>query len=190
MDLVDSPTSCFDTTRSIREFSTSSTNLARLEVKEEVEDLTVRGFFLVFEIEDTGVGISPEELENIFKAFVQTASGQKIQKGTGLGLNISRQFVRLMGGEIVVESQLELGTTFKFEIPVGAVYAADIPAPQIHREVTGLEPNQPCYRILIVDDREDNRQLLVKMLSPLGFGVEQATNGQEAIEMWKIGIRT
>ncbi|MEG4024123.1 response regulator [Microcoleus sp. S13C4] len=185
MDLLDSPTSCFDTTRSIREFSTSSTNLTRLEVKEEVEDLTVRGFFLVFEIEDTGVGISPEELENIFKAFVQTASGQKIQKGTGLGLNISRQFVRLMGGEIVVESQLELGTTFKFEIPVGAVYAADIPAPQIHREVTGLEPNQPCYRILIVDDREDNRQLLVKMLSPLGFGLQEATNGQEAIEMWE-----
>ncbi|MEG4210812.1 response regulator [Microcoleus sp. S13_B4] len=185
MDLLDSPTSCFDTTRSIREFSTSSTNLARLEVKEEVEDLTVGGFFLLFEIEDTGVGISPEELENIFKAFVQTASGQKIQKGTGLGLNISRQFVRLMGGEIVVESQLELGTTFKFEIPVGAVYAADIPAPQIHREVTGLEPNQPCYRILIVDDREDNRQLLLKMLSPLGFGLQEATNGQEAIEMWE-----
>ncbi|MEG4352925.1 response regulator [Microcoleus sp. LAD1_D3] len=185
MDLLDSPTSCFDTTRSIREFSTSSSNFARLEVKEEAENLTARGFFLLFEIEDTGVGISPEELENIFKAFVQTASGQKIQKGTGLGLNISRQFVRLMGGEIVVESQLELGTTFKFEIPVGAVYAADIPDPQIHREVTGLEPNQPCYRILIVDDREDNRQLLVKMLSPLGFGVEQATNGQEAIEMWE-----
>ncbi|MEG4987472.1 response regulator [Microcoleus sp. BR0-C5] len=185
LDLLDSPTACFDTTRSIRDFSRSSSNYATVEWRDEAEDLTVPGFFLLFEIEDTGVGIASEELGNIFKAFVQTASGQKIQKGTGLGLNISRQFVRLMGGEIVVESQLELGTTFKFEIPVGAVYAAELPAPQLNREVTGLEPNQPCYRILIVDDREDNRQLLVKMLSPLGFGVEQATNGQEAIEMWE-----
>ncbi|MFS8117696.1 MAG: response regulator, partial [Microcoleus sp.] len=140
---------------------------------------------LQFEIEDTGVGIAPEELGNIFKAFVQTASGQKNQKGTGLGLKISSQFVRLMGGEIVVESQLEVGTTFKFEIPVGAVYAADIPTEQINREVTGLEPNQLCYRILIVDDREDNRELLVKMLSPLGLGLQQATNGREAIEIWE-----
>ncbi|WP_242717998.1 PAS domain-containing hybrid sensor histidine kinase/response regulator [Microcoleus vaginatus] len=186
MDLLDSPTACFDTTRSIRDFARTSSNFAKVEWSDEAEDLTTgSGCFLLFEIEDTGVGIATEELENIFKAFVQTASGQKIQKGTGLGLKISRQFVRLMGGEIVVESQLEVGTTFKFEIPVGAVDAAEIPDPQIHPEVTGLEPNQSCYRILIVDDREDNRQLLVKMLSPLGFGVEQATNGQEAIEMWE-----
>ncbi|MBD1826128.1 response regulator [Microcoleus vaginatus GB1-A2] len=185
IDLLESPIACFDTTTSIRDFSISSSNLATVELREEAEDLTVPSFFLQFEIKDTGVGIASEELGNIFKAFVQTASGKKIHKGTGLGLNISRQFVRLMGGEIVVESQLEVGTAFKFEIPVGAVYTADIPAPQINREVTGLEPNQPCYRILIVDDREDNRQLLVKMLSPLGFRLQQATNGREAIERWE-----
>ncbi|MEG4008081.1 response regulator [Microcoleus sp. Pol11C1] len=185
LDLLDSPTACFDTTRSIRDFSRTSSDFATVRWRDEAEDLTVPGFFLLFEIQDTGVGMAPEELGNIFKAFVQTSSGIKNQKGTGLGLKISRQFVRLMGGEIVVESQLELGTTFKFEIPVGAVYTAELPDPQLNREVSGLEPNQLCYRILIVDDREDNRQLLVKMLSPLGFGVEQATNGQEAIEMWE-----
>jgi len=185
-DLLDRPTACFDTTTSIRQFSSlNSSDFARVKLREDAEDLTVPDFWLQFEIQDTGVGIAPEELGNVFKAFVQTASGQKNQKGTGLGLKISSQFVRLMGGEIVVESQLEVGTTFKFEIPVCAVYTADIPREQIHREVTGLEPNQPCYRILIVDDREDNRQLLVKMLSPLGFGIEEATNGREAIEIWE-----
>ena len=184
-DLLDRPTACFDTTKSIRDFALNSTDFAMVKLREEAEELTVPGFWLQFEIEDTGVGMAPEELGNIFKAFVQTSSGQKNQKGTGLGLNISSQFVRLMGGEIVVESQLEVGTTFKFEIPVGAVYAADIPTEQIKREVIGLEPNQPYYRILIVDDREDNRQLLVKMLSPLGFELQQATNGREAIEIWE-----
>lgn len=186
VDLLDSPTVVFDTTTSIRDFSIISSDYATVELREEAEDSTrFQVIFLQFEIEDTGVGISAEELGNVFNAFVQTASGQKTQKGTGLGLTISRQFVRLMGGEIVVESQLELGTTFKFEIPVGAAYAADVPAGPINREVIGLEPNQPCYRILIVDDREDNRQLLVKMLSPLGFGLQQATNGREAIEIWE-----
>ncbi len=186
VELLDSSTVVFDTATSIREFAIDSRDLTELELSEEADDSIINPVvFLQFEIEDTGVGIAAEELGNVFKAFVQTASGQKTQKGTGLGLTISRQFVRLMGGEIVVESQLELGTTFKFEIPVGAVYPADIPAPQIDREVIGLEPNQPCYRILIVDDREDNRQLLVKMLSPLGFGLQQATNGCEAIEIWE-----
>jgi len=186
IDLLESSTAFFDTATSIGEFTRTSRDLARVELRDEADDLNSDPVvFLQFEIEDTGVGIAAEELGNVFQAFVQTASGQKAQKGTGLGLTISRQFVRLMGGEIVVESQLEIGTTFKFEIPVGAVYAADVPAPQINREVTGLEPDQPCYRILIVDDHEDNRELLVKMLSPLGFRLQQASNGCEAIEMWE-----
>ncbi|MCC3448802.1 MAG: response regulator [Microcoleus sp. PH2017_39_LGB_O_B] len=186
VDLLNSPTACIDTTKSIREFATDRSDVATVVPRDEPDDLTDdRVIFLQFEIEDTGVGIASEELGNIFKAFVQTSSGQRTQKGTGLGLTITRQFVRLMGGEIVVESELERGTSFKFEIPVGVVDVANIPAPEINREVTGLEPNQPWYRILIVDDREDNRQLLVKILSPLGFGVREASDGCEAIEMWE-----
>jgi PAS domain S-box-containing protein len=141
--------------------------------------------FLEFEIEDTGVGIAPSELGNLFQAFMQTESGQKAQKGTGLGLTISRQFIQLMGGDITVESRVDRGTIFKFKIEVSTVDVTAIPAPKINCEVIGLEPNQPSYRILIVDDREDNRYLLVKMLSPLGFAVQEASNGSEAVEIWE-----
>ena len=71
-----------------------------------------------FEIADTGVGISLEELDSIFELFVQSSSGKKVQKGTGLGLSISREFIRLMGGDINAESEVGGGTLFKFEIEV------------------------------------------------------------------------
>src|SRR5919202_3313308 len=159
---------------------------------------------ITFEVKDTGVGIAAEELENLFKPFVQTASGQKVQQGTGLGLTISHQFVRLMGGEITVISSGKAftpgmplrglyddttalptsGTTFKFDISVGIADASDIENQPHSRRVVALAPNQPNYRILVVDDRDYNRQLLVKLLKPLGFEVQEATNGQQAIEIW------
>jgi hypothetical protein len=74
--------------------------------------------FISWEIADTGVGISPEELDSIFELFVQSSSGKKVQKGTGLGLNISREFIKLMGGDITVESEVGRGTVFKFDIQV------------------------------------------------------------------------
>ncbi len=74
--------------------------------------------FIYFEIDDTGVGILPEELDSIFELFVQSSSGKKIQKGTGLGLSISREFIRLMGGDITAESEVGRGTVFKFDIQV------------------------------------------------------------------------
>ncbi|MEG5103112.1 MULTISPECIES: PAS domain S-box protein [unclassified Microcoleus] len=74
--------------------------------------------FIGFEIADTGVGILPEQLESIFELLVQTSSEKKVQTGTGLGLNISREFIRLMGGDITVESEVGHGTVFKFDIQV------------------------------------------------------------------------
>ncbi len=122
---------------------------------------------ITFEVKDTGVGIAADELEKLFQPFVQTASGQKVQQGTGLGLTISRQFVRLMGGEITVISHgkaftpgmplkefLEdtTGTTFKFDIPVGIADGSASQNQPYNRRVVALAPNQPPYRILVVDD--------------------------------------
>jgi signal transduction histidine kinase/ligand-binding sensor domain-containing protein/CheY-like chemotaxis protein len=142
---------------------------------------TVRIFF---EIEDTGPGIAPDELDYLFEAFVQTKTGKQVREGTGLGLSISRSFAQLMGGELKVKSEVRHGTLFLFDIYVGVARASDIQIPPPTRRVIGLEPDQPRYRILIVDDKWNNRQLLLKLLSPLGFDLREAANGQEAIDIW------
>ena len=141
---------------------------------------------LVFTIRDTGAGIAEEELDKLFEAFSQTESGKKSQEGTGLGLAISRRFVQLMGGNITVKSKLGKGTTFTFNIQVTLVNASEVETTQetIHN-VIGLKPEQPCYKILIVDDRLINRLLLIKLLQPLGFELKEASNGKEAIEQWE-----
>ncbi len=140
---------------------------------------------IIFEVEDTGVGISPEELDNLFEAFFQSKSGKASQEGTGLGLAIARQFVKLMGGEITVNSQVGHGSIFKFNIQVSIVDTADIQIKPQTRRVIALEPNQPYYRILIVDDRWENRHLLLKLLHSFGFELKEASNGVEAIEVWE-----
>jgi signal transduction histidine kinase/DNA-binding response OmpR family regulator len=140
---------------------------------------------LHFEVSDTGPGIAPNELDSIFEPFIQTESGRQSQRGTGLGLSISRQFVQLMGGEINVRSEVGQGTIFRFDIHVSQVEAAALPTTQPSRRVIGLAPNQPVYRLLVVDDQADSRRLLVKLLEPLGFEVKEAGNGQEGLEIWE-----
>jgi signal transduction histidine kinase len=138
-----------------------------------------------FKIEDTGPGIPPDELTMLFEAFVQTSTGRETGEGTGLGLAISHQFVQLMGGELTVSSQFGEGTTFEFSLQCQLAGAIDVKKATIEKEVIALEPNQSRYRILIVDDKWMNRQLLMKLLNPLGFEVREAENGQEAIEIWE-----
>ncbi|MGB3192875.1 MAG: response regulator, partial [Limnoraphis sp.] len=141
-------------------------------------------YALSFEVKDTGVGIAPDECKYLFQAFVQTLSGQQAQEGTGLGLKISQQFIHLIGGEISVESDLGRGTTFQFMIPVEISEDEISHTSSEHLRVIALEPNQPRYRILIVDDRPNNRQLLIELLTPVGFEVRGAKEGQEAVKLW------
>jgi signal transduction histidine kinase/response regulator of citrate/malate metabolism len=158
---------------------------------------------LHFEVEDTGPGIAPEEMGRLFEAFTQTETGRQAGEGTGLGLAISRKFIQLMGGDITVKSQIGQGTIFTFNLQCqviasienrespGQLTAGKIPWPPFGRRqgrqnrMITLEPGQPCFRILVVDDQWTNRHLLIQLLNPLGFDLREAENGQQAIEIWE-----
>ncbi|RMH74736.1 MAG: response regulator [Cyanobacteria bacterium J007] len=139
---------------------------------------------LYFEIEDTGLGIAPEELHLLFEAFTQTETGKKSHQGTGLGLPISQKYVQLMGGNITVKSTPGCGSLFAFDLPVTLGDAKAVTKAKPSAEILRLSPNQPECRILIVDDIAESRLLLVKMLKPLGFSLKEADNGREALAVW------
>jgi len=137
---------------------------------------------LDFSIADTGLGISSAELETIFEAFTQSQVGRDAQQGTGLGLAISQQFVRLMGGELTVASEVGKGSTFSFSIPIRIAESEIVPLDTTERTAISLAPDQPLYRMLVVDDDEINRRLLVELLKPFGFELREAVNGAEAVQ--------
>lgn len=139
---------------------------------------------LSFDVSDTGPGIAEEDLDSLFEPFVQTAVGRQSQQGTGLGLPISRQFVQLMGGDIQVFSQVGFGTQFTFDLLLKPILNQPHSLRASSR-VIHLAPHQPSYRILVVDDSLDNQLLLESLLKSVGFEVQLASNGQEAISVWE-----
>jgi CheY-like chemotaxis protein len=147
----------------------------------------ISGCTLQFEVQDTGPGISPEDQDFIFEPFVQSSVGEKSKEGTGLGLAISRQFVRLMGGDLTVNSQVGKGSSFKFDIIAHLADEDDLVSLQkaVKPRAVSLEPGQPPHRLLVVEDREESRLLLVKLLTQLGFEVRTANNGLEGINVWQ-----
>ena len=153
------------------------TTTARKTTSEQTE--------LCFAVKDTGIGITSAEIDYLFDPFVQTESGVKSQQGTGLGLSIGRKFARLMGGDITVESQYGSGSTFYFILPVKSVAAVENDLDSSKR-VISLAPGLPEYRILVVDDKVENRLLLNQLLSAVGFVVAEASNGRECIDQWSI----
>ncbi|MDZ8068789.1 MAG: PAS domain S-box protein [Nostoc sp. DedQUE08] len=141
--------------------------------------------FLTFEVQDTGRGIAPQEIDLLFEAFGQTETGRKSQQGTGLGLAISRKYVQLMGGDISVTSTIGEGSKFTFDIQIGLAIASEIQIEQTRPQVISLAPAQSEYRILVVDDSTDSRLVLMKILTSIGFAVQEAINGIEAIALWQ-----
>lgn len=145
--------------------------------------LTEKGTLrLKTQISDTGIGIEEDEIPLLFKQFEQTSSGKKSKSGTGLGLVISQEYVRMMGGEISVTSTPGKGSTFCFDISIEEVSAGEEPVP-VHKQVIGLLPGQKTYKILIADDQMDSRTFLAKLLEMTGFEVRQAGDGEEAVHI-------
>ncbi len=136
---------------------------------------------LRFVVEDSGIGIASDQLSRIFQPFEQTGNTQTRAEGTGLGLPISQQLVQLMGGKIEVTSTVDKGSRFGFEVtfPVVTETAASNASTFTHH-ITGYQG--PRCRILVVDDRLENRMVLLNLLEPVGFDIALAENGQEAVE--------
>jgi PAS domain S-box-containing protein len=136
---------------------------------------------LSFAVRDTGPGIALADQQRIFEPFVQTAHGST-RGGSGLGLTIAREFVRLMGGELQLRSQPGQGAEFRFAIEVEVV-RAPAPAPAVLRAVSGLPQAEQGRRLLVVDDVDDSRELLRKLLLPFGFEITEARDGASAMPL-------
>lgn len=139
---------------------------------------------LRFQIEDTGVGMSDEQLEKIFLPFEQVGSRAKQAEGTGLGLAITHKIVSLMDTTLKVQSEIGEGSLFWFDIEVSEAHdwaASSILRSQ--RAIAGFKG--PKRSILIVDDRWENRSVTVNLLEPIGFEVIEMNNGQAGLEAAK-----
>lgn len=136
---------------------------------------------ICFQVEDTGIGISPENLEKIFLPFEQVGSVQKQSEGTGLGLAISQKIAAMMGGSLHVDSQVDRGSIFWIEVDIAesrewSKRSSETPAGRI----VGFEG--PKQKILVIDDRWENRSVITNLLEPLGFEMIEAENGQEGLK--------
>jgi signal transduction histidine kinase/CheY-like chemotaxis protein/purine-cytosine permease-like protein len=133
-----------------------------------------------FEIEDSGPGMLPDELERVFEPFMRgSAAGANAGGGTGLGLTIAKMLTDLMGGEMTVKSRPGEGSVFTIRLFLPELRADQaLPAvvPQRHSGYVG-----PRRRVLVVDNEEVDRELIASMLEPLGFEVAQAASGEEAL---------
>ncbi len=133
-----------------------------------------------FEVEDTGIGIAPEKLKEIFLPFQQVGEQRAAVEGTGLGLTISRRLVELMGGELKVKSTLGEGSVFWFEVNLPAVKGVMASAATPSHKIVSYTGERRA--VLVVDDKPANRAVLLGMLVSLGFDIIEAENGQECVE--------
>lgn len=135
---------------------------------------------LRFSVKDTGVGMADSQLEKIFLPFEQVGDSKKQAEGTGLGLAISTKIVELMGAQLAVQSQVGVGSTFWFQVPLAeaqewAIASRTTPLGTI----TGHQGRS--RKILVVDDRWENRAVLQNLLEPIGFTILTASDGQEGL---------
>lgn len=150
--------------------------------------LPLQFFTLQFEVEDTGIGIDPEQIDRVFDAFTQIKSSNQFSEGSGLGLSLCQKFVELLGGTIALRSTPGQGSCFTVEIPVVVesweTQTTQYASSSFLSEIS-VQSGERSHRILVVDDQPDNCELLVHLLAPFGWEIQTASNGHEAIEAWQ-----
>ena len=134
---------------------------------------------IAVDVDDTGYGIGPDDLNRIFEIFEQTESGWRGGKGTGLGLYLSRRYAHALDGDITVTSQLGVGSRFRFTFRARGV--KDNVLGQSNRNVLRLSRDQRALHLLVVDDDATSREMLASMLEPIGFAVETAASAAQAL---------
>ncbi len=165
------------------------TDKGSIEIRFNGHKLDEEQFELICEVEDSGSGIPADKIESIFRPFeqvVESQSDRTRQQGTGLGLTLVKQFVEMMDGRIEVESEPGEGSIFRFVIHVGKA-SREIPVEPVegNRRVIGLQAGQHEFRILIAEDQAANAALLQQILEQVGFRVKVATDGEEAVTIFK-----
>ena len=138
---------------------------------------------IFFELKDSGIGISKENLEKVFKPFVQVKQDSYTEQGTGLGLAITKELITLMGGNIYVKSEVNVGTQFYFSINYEKVEEKNLIQIEQVKEIIGVKNENFTKTILVVDDIKENRDLIVLLLNSYGFKTLQANSGLEALKL-------
>lgn len=161
------------------------THSGTIELRAFADDVTDEITKIRIEVEDTGPGISGEDLGLIFQAFEQSVVGRKTGGGTGLGLSISRQYAQLMGGDIMVRSTPGKGSVFTFTFIAHNSAVPVLPRIRSAERIIGLTPGQKSWKILVADDRDENRTFLVEMLKGVGFHVMEAVDGLQAVDLYR-----
>lgn len=132
-----------------------------------------------FQVEDSGIGIASNHLDEIFKPFQQVGDNSRKTEGTGLGLAISRQLIEMMGGTLQVKSTVGVGSTFWFDLDLPVTHPSTENADASKPTIIGVRGDK--RKILVVDDKPTNRSILVNFLEPLGFEVMDAVDGQDGL---------
>ncbi|MDM8547360.1 transporter substrate-binding domain-containing protein [Candidatus Venteria ishoeyi] len=138
-------------------------------------------------VEDTGIGIAPEQHEEIFQPFSQTSENRYKAQGTGLGLSITRQIIELMGGTLSLESQLGQGSCFYVQVPAKAILKSFSSSQKKLPQETIIgyhhRKGEAPLRILVTDDIADNREVLCQILRPLNFDTQEADSGENCLQL-------
>lgn len=160
------------------------TDVGGVAVRVRTDSSNCSGTRLYVEVQDSGSGIPENEFDKLFKHFEQTSSGIKKGSGTGLGLALSRELARLMGGDISVSSEVGKGSVFAFSVKLEEGKEEAVETTSYNR-VQCIANGDKEYRILVVDDKAENLHVAVNLLKMVGFKTNEAVNGMDAIEKFE-----